>query len=116
MALLCATFEALIGALYLDQGVVAVMDFVEPFLESVADQILTSGRIIDPKSQLQEWTQARGMGAPTYRTVAAHGPDHDKTFEVEVIVGSRIQGSGVGNSKQSAAKAAAKDALQSLGV
>jgi ribonuclease-3 len=116
LALLCATFEALIGALYLDQGVDAVMDFVEPLLETVADQILASGRINDPKSQLQEWTQARGLGAPTYRTVAAHGPDHNKTFEVEVIVGGRIHGNGIGNSKQSAAKAAAKAAMQSLGV
>ena len=116
LALLCATFEALIGAIYLDQGVDAVMDFVEPFLESVADQIVASGRINDPKSQLQEWTQARGLGAPTYRTVAAHGPDHDKTFEVEVIVGDNVQGSGTGNSKQSAAKAAAQEAMRSLGV
>lgn len=116
LALLCATFEALIGAIYLDRGVDAVMDFIEPFLESVADQIVSSGRINDPKSQLQEWTQARGLGAPTYRTVAAHGPDHDKTFEVEVIVGDSVHGSGIGNSKQSAAKSAAQEAMQSLGV
>ena len=116
LALLCATFEALVGALYLDQGVDAVVAFVEPLLESVADQIVTSGRIYDPKSQLQEWTQARGLGAPTYRTTAAHGPDHAKTFEVEVIVNDRIHGRGIGNSKQSAAKAAAKEAMQSLGV
>jgi ribonuclease-3 len=115
-ALLCATFEALIGALYLDQGVDEVVDFVEPLLESVADQIVASGRIHDPKSQLQEWTQARGLGAPTYRTVAAHGPDHAKIFEVEVIVSGLMHGRGTGNSKQSAAKAAAKDAMQSLGV
>jgi ribonuclease-3 len=115
-ALLCATFEALIGALYLDQGVDEVVEFVEPLLESVADQIVASGRIHDPKSQLQEWTQARGLGAPTYRTVAAHGPDHDKIFEVEVIVSGHMHGRGTGNSKQSAAKAAAKEAMQSLGV
>jgi ribonuclease-3 len=114
--LLCATFEALIGALYLDQGVDAVVDFVEPLLESVADQIVASGRIQDPKSQLQEWTQARGLGAPTYRTVAAHGPDHAKTFEVEVLVSGSVHGCGTGNSKQSAAKAAAQEAMQSLGV
>ncbi len=115
-ALLCATFEALIGALYLDQGVDTVMDFFEPLLESVADQIVASGRIHDPKSQLQEWTQARGFGAPTYLTVAAHGPDHAKTFEVEVLVGGTIYGRGIGNSKQSAAKVAAQEAMQSLGI
>ncbi len=116
LALLCATFEAFIGALYLDQGVSAVMDFVEPLLESVADQIVASGRFYDPKSQLQEWTQARGLGAPTYITVATHGPDHAKTFEIEVLVGGTLHGRGTGNSKQSAAKIAARKALQSLGI
>jgi ribonuclease-3 len=116
LALLCATFEALIGALYLDRGVDAVAAFVEPLLESMADQIVSSGRIQDPKSQLQEWTQARGLGAPTYRTAAAYGPDHAKTFEVEVIVDGHIRGCGTGNSKQSAAKLAAQEALESFGV
>jgi ribonuclease-3 len=115
-ALLCATFEAFVGALYLDQGVDTVIEFVEPLLESVADQIVASGRIHDPKSQLQEWTQARGLGAPTYLTVAARGPDHAKTFEVEVLVGGTMHGRGTGNSKQSAAKAAAQEAMNSLGV
>ena len=115
-ALLCATFEAFVGALYLDQGVGTVIEFVEPLLESVADRIVASGRIHDPKSQLQEWTQARGLGAPTYVTVAAHGPDHAKTFEVEVLVGGRMHGRGTGNSKQSAAKSAAQKAMKSLGV
>ena len=115
-ALLCATFEALVGALYLDQGIDAVNNFVEPFLDSVADQIIVSGSIQDPKSQLQEWTQARGLGAPTYRTTAAHGPDHEKTFEVEVLVNGTLYGHGTGNSKQLAAKAAAREAIKSLGV
>ena len=116
LALLCATFEALIGAIYLDQGMDTVIEFVEPLLESVADQIVTSGRIHDPKSQLQEWTQARGLGAPIYHTVAAHGPDHAKTFEVEVLIGGKVRGRGIGNSKQAAAKAAAQEAMNSLGV
>ena len=116
LALLCATFEALIGALYLDQGVEAVIDFVEPLLETVANQIVGSGNIQDPKSQLQEWTQARGLGAPTYQTAAAHGPDHAKIFEVEVFVSGNKYGHGTGNSKQSAAKAAAQEAMQSLGI
>ena len=116
LALLCGTFEALIGALYLDQGIEAVADFIRPLLESVADKIVASGKIQDPKSQLQEWTQARGLGAPTYRTVAAYGPDHSKIFEVEVLVNGSIKGHGTGNSKQSAAKAAAQEAMQSLGA
>jgi len=115
-ALLCATFEAFIGALYLDQGVEVVTQFMEPLLESVADQILTSGRFRDPKSQLQEWTQARGLGAPVYLTVAATGPDHAKVFDVEVVVSGEVQGRGTGNSKQAAAKAAARAAMKVLGV
>lgn len=115
-ALLCATFEAFVGALYLDQGVDAVTQFMEPLLESVADQILTSGRFRDPKSQLQEWTQARGLGAPVYITVAANGPDHAKVFDVEVVVNGDVQGRGTGNSKQAAAKAAARAAMKVLGV
>ena len=116
LALLCATFEALIGAMYLDLGIEAVSQFIEPLLESVADQILASGRFQDPKSQLQEWTQARGMGAPVYITVSATGPDHAKVFDVEVIINSNVQGRGTGNSKQAAAKAAARSALKILGV
>jgi ribonuclease-3 len=115
-ALLCATFEALIGALYLDSGIPAVVEFIEPLLEAVADQILDSGAAQDPKSLLQEWAQAQGNGAPTYRTISASGPDHAKVFEVEVFINGQKMGSGRGNSKQSAAKSAAKEAMSVLGI
>lgn len=116
LALLCATFEAFIGALYLDGGIDAVSNFIEPLLESVADQILASGRIQDPKSRLQEWVQARGNSAPTYRTVSAKGPDHDKIFEVEVLINGTKYGHGTGHSKQAAAKVAALQAICALGI
>ncbi len=116
LALLCATFEALVGALFLDAGIQAVASFMEPLLESVADQILASGRIQDPKSKLQEWVQSQGQPTPIYRTVSARGPDHDKTFEVEVLVDGRRCGYGDGHSKQAAAKAAARDAIAFLGI
>jgi ribonuclease-3 len=116
LALLCATFEALIGALYIDSGISVVEDFIEPFLEGVADQILASGATQDPKSCLQEWAQANGNGAPTYRTVSATGPDHAKIFEVEVYINGNKMGLGKGNSKQSAAKMAAREAMSVLGV
>jgi ribonuclease-3 len=115
-ALLCATFEALVGALYLDAGISAVEKFVKPFLEGVADQLLESGATQDPKSQLQELVQAQGNGAPIYRTVSATGPDHAKIFEVEVYVNGKKMGSGMGNSKQSAAKTAAREALSQFGI
>ena len=115
-ALLCATFEAFTGALYLDLGLAAVEKFVEPLLESVTDQILATGKLYDPKSQLQEWTQAHGNGAPVYRTVSARGPDHAKVFEVDVYINGKKYGHGTGQSKQMAAKAAASEAIQALSI
>jgi len=111
LALLCAAFEALVGAIYLNIGLPAVQEFMEPFLESVSDKFYTSGKMQDPKSRLQEWTQAQGHGAPTYRTVATTGPDHAKIFEVEVEINGRIYGHGTGNSKQAATKVAALEVL-----
>jgi ribonuclease-3 len=115
-ALLCATFEALVGALYLDVGIQAVRDFVEPLLHSAAYQILTDHKDLDPKSLLQEWVQAKGLGSPLYHTVAASGPEHEKIFEVEVIIDGNPYGRGSGHSKRMAAKAAAKAALKALEI
>jgi ribonuclease-3 len=115
-ALLCATFEAFVGALYLDQGIDSVQKYIEPFLESVADQILASGNTQDPKSRLQEWVQSRGNEAPIYRTISANGPDHAKIFEVEVLIDGNKYGHGIGRSKQAAAKAAAREAMSALGI
>lgn len=116
LALLCGGFEALIGAIYLEGGIPPVRDFIDPMLETAADTILAANRDRDPKSSLQEWAQSEGYGTPYYRTIDSHGPDHAKIFEVEVFVGNQIFGRGVGQSKQSAAKAAAEDALNSLGL
>lgn len=115
-ALLCGTFEALIGALYLNAGIQAVRDFVEPMLEPAARSILSGGRDQDAKSRLQEWAQAQGYGPPVYRTVASSGPEHEKTFEVEVLVNGQSYGKGIGTSKQSAAKRAAAVAMEALGI
>lgn len=114
-ALLGCTFEALIGALFLDQNLEAVYTFVEPFLTQETHKILNGNGEQDVKSLLQEWSQSQGMGAPTYRTVGEHGPDHDKIFEVEVIIGGEVAGKGEGHSKQAAAKNAARAALTSIG-
>jgi ribonuclease III len=114
-ALLGCTFEALIGALFLDQSLEAVYEFVEPFLEEETRNFLNGNGDQDVKSLLQEWSQAQGLGAPTYRTVSAFGPDHDKIFEVEVIIGGEVAGRGEGHSKQAAAKNAARAALGSIG-
>jgi ribonuclease III len=115
-ALLGATFEALVGALYLDRGIQAVRDFTEPLLEAATDQILIGRKDLDSKSQLQEWAQSQGLGTPFYQTVGATGPDHAKIYEVEVIIQGKVYGRGIGHSKQSAAKSAAKGVITSLGL
>jgi ribonuclease-3 len=112
--LLGSTFEAVIGALYLDTGLGAVEAFVNPLLEHARESVLT--KIHDPKSQLQEWAQAQKMSAPHYRTVSMTGPDHAKEFEVEVVLGERVIGVGRGTSKHIAQHAAATDAIKNLGI
>jgi ribonuclease-3 len=115
-ALLCDTFEALIGAIYLDRGIAGVSEFISPFLEEAADDILVNRKNEDPKSLLQEWAQSQGYLAPMYVTRSAYGPDHSKIFEVEVLVAGEVRGNGSGPSKQAAAKVAARVALIELGL
>jgi ribonuclease-3 len=113
-ALLCGTFEALIGALYLDLGMDEVRAFLETILKETTDDILLTRKEQDPKSIFQEWAQSQGFGPPNYRTVSTSGPDHNRLFEVEVWVGEKRYGFGKGHSKQAATKAAAKDAIITL--
>lgn len=113
-ALLCGTFEALIGAIFLDLGMDAVGKFLEPILKGASDEALFSRKEQDPKSIFQEWAQSQGFGPPIYRTISTTGPDHDRLFEVEVWVGEKRYGYGQGHSKQAATKAAARDALNTL--
>lgn len=113
LALLCATFESVIGALYLDAGLEAVQQFVEPLLAPAAEQVVFNNEL-DAKSHLQELVQAKGYPPPQYRTTAAFGPEHSKTFRVEVLINGEPVAEGVGSSKQIAAQEAARAALRSL--
>ncbi len=115
-ALVCDAFEAVIGAIYLDQGIEAVKSFISPMLEAASEAILASHTIEDPKSLFQEWAQSQGFQAPHYITRSTTGPDHSKVFEVDVIVNDEVYGTGSGHSKQAAAKAAARAALERLGL
>jgi ribonuclease III len=115
-ALICDAFEAVIGALYLDAGIQAVWDFLSPMLDETSDKILINHIIDDPKSMLQEWVQGQGFPPPQYIIRSSSGPDHSKVFEVAVEVVEKEYGSGVGHSKQAAAKEAAQDALRKLGL
>jgi ribonuclease-3 len=115
-ALLCDTFEAVVGALYLDGGIPSVNHLIEPLLIEASEDILENNKNEDPKSLFQEWAQSQGYPAPQYVTKNSFGPDHSKVFEVEVILDGKPFGSGSGQSKQSAAKAAAHLALVQLGI
>lgn len=113
-ALLADTFEAVVAAIFLDQGLAATHVFLGPLLEGKIQQIEQSGQVLDYKSRLQETMQALRNLTPQYRTVAATGPDHQRQFTVEVWVGEELLGVGTGHSKQVAAQAAAFTALEGL--
>jgi ribonuclease-3 len=110
---LCGAFEAVIGALYLDQGMEAAHKFVEPLLLSALEALLLASDK-DPKSRFQEWSQAMLGQTPVYKTLGSHGPDHAKEFTVAVMVGVIEVARGIGNSKQTAAQAAAQRALEAI--
>jgi ribonuclease-3 len=109
-SLLADTVEAIIGALYLDQGIEATSSFInQNILVDLKDRIVQP--LKDPKSLLQEKVQAQGHSTPRYKVVSESGPDHAKQFMVEVVVDGKVQGSGSGRSKMQAEQEAAKSAL-----
>ena len=113
-AILCDAFEALVGSLYLDQGIESTREFVYKMIEPALQEILASDSEKDAKSQLQEVAQSYCQITPTYRTIKEQGPDHAKEFTVEAVIGKKIYGRGIGFSKQAAAQEAARAALEVL--
>ena len=113
-SLLCDVFEAVIGALLLDQGMDMVKRFIYPLLEGAVNEIITKRKNEDPKSMLQEWAQAKGFPPPKYLTINVSGPDHAKIFEVEARVNNRVVAVGEAMSKQAAEKSAAQKALDTI--
>ncbi len=113
-AILCASFEALVGAILLDQGLQAVEGLVLRCIKPEISHILDEELYKDAKSMLQELTQGRLQITPIYRTVAERGPDHAKEFTIEVLIGDEAYGQGTGHNKQVAEQEAAKAALQRL--
>jgi len=113
-ALLASAFEALVGALYLDLGYGAASGFVVALAgpELTSDRPL--GALKSPKSRLQEYTQRLSGERPQYRLLDAAGPDHDKVFRLEAVVGGRVIGVGEGHSRRLAETEAAADAIESL--
>jgi ribonuclease-3 len=114
--LLCGAFEAFIGALYLETDIQTATQFIEPLLESTREQIFSKPDLSDAKSRLQEWTQGQKLGAPAYVLVEKTGPEHARTFEIEVRLNGEALGRGRGTSKANAEQEAAKVALEKLGV
>jgi ribonuclease III len=114
-ALLCAGFEALMGALYLDSGIEAVDDFMRPRFKRAVEAVMQDESLFDARSRLQIWAQAEVGDTPEYVTVQTLGPDHAREFVVAVEIQGQVRGEGRGSSKQAAAQAAASDALAKLG-
>jgi ribonuclease-3 len=114
-ATLCATFEAVVGAIYMDQGLDAVRGFLEQRLAAEVDRVATRALAKDPKSRLQEWVQSEMGVTPRYKTINTEGPDHARVFVVQVTVDKHPVGVGRGRSKQEAAQSAAAMALSRFG-
>ncbi len=112
--LLCGTFEAVVGAIYVDGGIDVAREFIEPLLQPAVEQVIAAHDDQDPKSVLQEQVQSRGSGSPQYQVIASSGPEHEKIFEVVVLIAGQVCGRGFGPSKQAATKAAARSALVTL--
>jgi len=116
-AIIVDAYEAVIGAIYLDGGVEAAAAFVEQQIKEMLDKLdleqITYG---DFKSALQEHLHDLGYPEPEYRVVAEIGPDHKKTFVVQVLIHGKVFAESSGASKKEAQQAAARLALESLGV
>ncbi|MDO4508244.1 MAG: ribonuclease III [Candidatus Saccharibacteria bacterium] len=107
-------FEAVIGAIYLDQGYATAQEFIKKHILSKIDTIVEEGSWRDPKSYVQELAQRVKGVTPTYRTIREEGPDHEKHFTVALYVGDESFAIGEGHSKQDAQTEAAKLGVKKL--
>ncbi len=103
--------EAIIGAIYLDQGYDVARGFIDKHIIARLPEILKTGTWVDAKSRFQELAQEREGVTPAYRVLEESGPDHDKEFVVGVYIGKQLRGQGRGSSKQAAQQMAAEQAL-----
>ncbi len=113
-SILAAAFEAVVGAIWIDAGFDAARRFVSDALGKETDHLLSAGIPQDPKSRLQEVVQQMSKAPPHYQLVSAEGPDHAKSFEVEVLMNGEVMGRGRGTRKLDAEKEAALQALGNL--
>ena len=113
--ILANAIEAVIGAIYLDLGYEMAKSFIEREFVPLIDDIISAGSFIDAKSLFQEKAQEFDSATPSYKTLRETGPDHEKKFTVGVFVGKELVAEGVGDSKQDAEQAAAREALKVRG-
>ena len=110
--ILADCFEAVIGAIYLDQGYEVAREFIAKHILVKLDTILEEGSWRDPKSYVQELAQKIDNATPVYHTLSEEGPDHDKTFKVGLFVNEKLKSTGEGHSKQEAQTEAARVAVK----
>lgn len=115
LRILASAFEALLGAIYLDQGMEKARTYLLPRIQPLAHQIVEQRLFKDNKSRFQELAQAHDGITPIYRLASQEGPSHDREFTVEVLLGEQVAGLGQGRNKQTAEQAAASAALQQRG-
>lgn len=113
--ILANAIEAVVGAIYLDQGYGAADGFIKQFIMPELPEILAGRLYKDAKSLFQEQAQEHVGVTPTYEVIKEWGPDHDKQFEVGVYLSRELAGSGQGQSKQEAQQVAAENALKNKG-
>ncbi len=111
---LAGVFEAVVGAIYIDQGIDTARRFVHGLLSQNAPQIITENDTINYKGRLQELIQDRERTTPGYRTVSAQGPAHERVFVIEAVLRGETLGTGTGSNKRAAEQDAARDALDRL--
>lgn len=115
VSLLADCFEALLGAIFLDQGMEVARTFLTTYLFTRTKQIVELKAYVDYKSLLQEIIQQESRISPTYHVIKSEGPDHAKTFWIQASVNTTVLGEGIGKSKQEAEQAAASNALEKMG-
>ena len=121
-SLLNDTFEAIIGAYFLDAGIEAVRDYIQPLFKSLSEELVNTQpnnettNFVDAKNRFQHWALANHKENPVYTIIAESGPDHAKEFTAQVSVKGKIYGLGKGRRKQEAQKRAAEFALKQLDI
>lgn len=113
--ILANALEALIGGIYLDQGYEVAEKFIEGFILTRLDEIISAGLHIDAKSQFQEICQEKEEFTPYYEVISEDGPDHDKQFTMGAYINGVLIAEGTGSSKQKAEQQAAVNALKTKG-